>query len=121
MDELLIAWQKSKDEPADFRRRVKVWVMPGAEGIYKTETRIVYVRYWKSERDRLAVIIQEMATDGLSAAEWETFRRVKQFAEHVDEMLCFFADTLSPVWVLMHLQGIFTLIKKRRAQLQPAP
>ena len=112
MDELLIAWQKSKDEPADFRRRVKVWVMPGAEGIYKTETRIVYVRYWKSERNRLAVIIQEMATDGLSAAEWETFRRVKQFAEHVDEMLCFFADTLSPKnaedfenWILESFPG----------------
>ena len=32
-------------------------------------------------------------------------------------------DALLPqsVWVLMHLQGIFTLIKKRRAQLQPAP
>ncbi len=96
MYELLIAWEKSKDDPVEFRQRVKVWVMPSAEGVYKPETRITYVRYWKGERDRLSLLIQELATDGLSPAELETFRRVKQFAEHVNDMLCFFADSLSP-------------------------
>ncbi len=30
MYELLVAWQRSMDNPKDFRRRVKVWVMPGS-------------------------------------------------------------------------------------------
>ncbi len=96
MYELLIAWQKSKDEPADFRRRVKAWVMPGAEGVFKPETRLEYARHWKQERDRLAKLVAEFATDGLAESELQLFRRVKEFAEHVNAMLCHFADTLLP-------------------------
>ena len=96
MYELLVAWQRSRDNADEFRSRVKVWVMPGAEGIHKTERRLSYLKHWKSERDRLTALIQEAATDGLATAELESFRRIKQFAEHVNEMLCFFADTLSP-------------------------
>lgn len=41
-------------------------------------------------------LIKKFTNKGLASAELEGFRRIKQFAEHVNEILCFFADTLSP-------------------------
>jgi hypothetical protein len=97
MYELLIAWLKSKDNPDEFRKRVKVWLMPGSVSIFTPEDRLKYTTHWCSERDRLAPIIQAHATGGLASSEHELFRRVKQFAENVNEMLVFFSDSLSPV------------------------
>lgn len=95
MYELLIAWQCSKDNPEQFRSRVKVWVMRGV-GISQVENRLAFLEHWKAERDRVVPLIEKHATDGLAPAELETFRRTQQIAEHVNEMLLFFADTLSP-------------------------
>jgi hypothetical protein len=96
MYELLVAWQRSKDNPHEFRQRVKVWVMPSAEDIRKPESRLEYLDHWMTEKKRIEPLIKKHAVSGLAAAELEGFRRIKQFAEHVNEMLCFFADTLSP-------------------------
>jgi len=109
MYELLVAWQRSKDHAEEFNSRVKVWVMPSAEGIRKGESRLAYLDYWKAERTGVATLIEKHATDGLAPAELAGFRHVKEFTEHVNEMLCFFADTLAPGtmeqfsdWVVSH-------------------
>ncbi len=96
MYELLVAWQRSKDNPEEFRSRVKVWVMPGAGAIRKPEGRIAYLEHWLAEKKRVEPLIKKFANKGLASAELEGFRRIKQFAEHVNEILCFFADTFSP-------------------------
>ena len=95
MYELLVAWQRSKDNPDELRDRMKVWVMPGAD-ISTTERRLEYLTYWKRERDRVIPLIEQHATDGLAAAELEAFRRIRQFADSVSEILYFVSDTLGP-------------------------
>lgn len=109
MYELLVAWQRSKDNPDEFRSRVKVWVMPGADSIYDIAGRQAWRKHWMAERDRMAPLVREGVTEGLADAEVKIFNRIKEFAEKVNEMLCFFADTLSPgsaeefqKWILEH-------------------
>ncbi len=96
MYELLVAWNRSKAEPDKLRQRVKVWAMPGSASIASIANRLEYTKYWRSERDKVGASIEELATDGLGPADLEEFRRIKAFAEHVNGMLSFFADTLSP-------------------------
>jgi len=99
MYELLVAWQKSKDNPEKFRSRVKVWVMPGTEGIQDTETRLKYSTFWKGERTRRQELIEAHGVDGLAPDELKLWGRIKEFADQVNAILCFFADTLSPATV----------------------
>lgn len=108
MYELLVAWDKSKDRPDELRSRIKVWQM-GVD-LYDTAGRLEYTRYWKAERDRLKTLIEDNATDGLAPGELQSFRRIKDFAEKVNEMLLFVADTLAPrdegeftEWIIAHL------------------
>ncbi len=107
MYELLVAWQRSKDNPEELRSRIKVWVMPSAIGISDPEIRIRYLEHWQSERERLKPLINRHAADGLSDDELAGFNRIKEVADHVNKMLCFFANTLSPVSANEFLDWIF--------------
>jgi pimeloyl-ACP methyl ester carboxylesterase len=97
MYELLIAWQRSRDNPEEFRSRVKVWVMESAEPIRDLEPRLSYSAFWRAERDRVGGLLTQHGLDGLASGEIVRLNRIRGFAEHVNEMLEFFADTLSPV------------------------
>jgi len=46
MYELLVAWQRSRDNANEFRERVKIWVMPGLKDISDLENRAPYLAYW---------------------------------------------------------------------------
>ena len=96
MYELLVAWQRSKDNADEFRERVKIWMMPGAPSIQEPESRQEYRVYWQTERDRFAPIVQTSPTDGLAPAEVNSFQQIQQLAFQVNAMLCFIADTLLP-------------------------
>ena len=96
MYELLVAWETGRHQPEVLRKQMKVWVMPDARDTYKPEGRIKWTEFWKGERDRMAPRIRDHAADGLDPAELEAFKRVARFADAVDGILCFIADTLSP-------------------------
>jgi hypothetical protein len=97
MYELLVAWNRSKDNPKEFRSRVMVWVMPGAEGIRSMETRLqTYATFWRNERDRLAALVKEHVTEVLSSASQAEYRRAVDITNAVDEILAFIADQLVP-------------------------
>ena len=96
MYELLIAWDQSRAKPDEFRERVKIWIMPSAQGIREAKGRIVYTRYWKRERDRLTKLLKPHLGDGASGTELDGLNQVRQFAEKVNEILNFCANSLSP-------------------------
>ncbi len=96
MHELLVAWDNTRHKPAAFRQQVKVWVMEDARDAFKPEGRLKWANYWCAERDRIEPLIRGRVADGLAAAELDAFNRVKKFADSVNEILCYVADTLSP-------------------------
>jgi len=96
MYELMVAWQRSKDDPGLFRKRVKIWVMRESVSISTIEDRLTYTAHWKSESERIAPLIKEFAASGLSPTDLKLYRRIQEFASNVSDILSFVADTLSP-------------------------
>jgi hypothetical protein len=123
MYELLVAWQKYTSAHAQFRERVKVWVMQDADGIRNPEARFAYSKYWQDEANRRERLLAEAGLKGRAPAEIEQYSRIQKFALSANEMLCFMADTLSPSsseqfveWVRSKLsEGTLGIHKKRLA------
>ncbi|MEM7603176.1 MAG: toll/interleukin-1 receptor domain-containing protein [Verrucomicrobiota bacterium] len=96
MYELYIAKSRSQDNPAEFRSRIKVWKTPNVGDISDLERRAEYVRYWRGESERLKRLVEELGVEGLDPQSLKQYRLTKEFAENVDGLLAFFADTLTP-------------------------
>ena len=96
MYELLVAWQRSKENPDEFRQRVKTWVMPGGKNIHTIKERAEFLEYWLSQKKEVEPLIAQYATKGMSGATVDEFRRIVAIGNEVEPMLQFFADTLSP-------------------------
>lgn len=94
MYELLTAWKACQSDPATFRAKVRVWVMDDAKGIFSSQGRGGYLDYWKKVRSEHEVHVQQNATDGLSSDGLAKFTRVKEYCDHLDEILNALADTL---------------------------
>lgn len=97
MYELLIAWQRSRDNPAEYRQRVKVWVVPEIRTtLQEMSGRLKFVDFWRARQDELDRLASQYANKGLGPDSLEECRRVREFAHHVEPMLHFFKDQLSP-------------------------
>lgn len=94
MYELLVAWQTCKSDPGKFREKVRVWVTPDAKGIFSSEGRNEYLNFWKKIRAEEEAHVQQSATDGLSPDSLAKYKRVKEYCEHLDEILNALADTI---------------------------
>ena len=55
----IFAWQRSTDNPDEFRKRVKVWVIPESVSIHSLEKRLQYTEHWNSERNRAVPLIEK--------------------------------------------------------------
>ncbi len=96
MYELLVAWQRSRDDADDFRRRVKVWIMPGMSPIHQVGTRISWLEHWKNEFREVEPDLKEHAASRLSTDTIAEIRRIGEIADNVEAILAFVANTLSP-------------------------
>jgi DNA repair photolyase/sugar/nucleoside kinase (ribokinase family) len=94
MYELLVAWQRSKDNPDEFRARVKMWVMPSAVNIKKSETRDDYSDFWKKFRDDRREALDKQKSSDVSVGDVEYFNSLKEITDKVSEMLYFFQDNM---------------------------
>lgn len=95
MYELLVAWQYNRDNPEEFAKRVKVWVMPGAEKIRKIRGRIECASYWKKQwKADEPVFKQHRAI--ISGESHDEHSLMAEFVTNADAILKFFADRLSP-------------------------
>lgn len=111
MYELLIAWQRSKDNPEEFRDRVKVWLMPGLDA-HKFEARDHFRDFWRAEYERREELIGGKPSRGLPGSEVDEKNRIGEIADHVQGILHFVANSLSPAsvdefqtWIANELGG----------------
>ena len=95
MYELLIAWQHSRDDAEGFRDRVKVWMMPGMSALHKPRVRIQWMEHWRREYAELQDLLRR-AAEGVSPDTIAEIKRIREIADNIEEMLAFFANTLSP-------------------------
>ena len=96
MYELLVAWQRSRDNAVEFRKRVKFWVMPGFDGIGGFVRREPYLEHWQAQSKQIAALVKKHATKGLSDASQKEHNTILEISRNVDAMLAFVGDTLSP-------------------------
>jgi hypothetical protein len=91
MYELLQIWERSHDAE-DFRRRTRVFPMPGTD-IGSPAARTKYAVYWKQQYDEMGDLVRKHL-DIISTAEIDNWRRVQEFAQKVSEMLVEINDVL---------------------------
>lgn len=108
MYELLTAWKACQNDPARFREKVRVWVMDDAKDIFSSQGRGTYLDHWKKLRSEHEMHVQQNATDGLSADGLAKFTRVKEYCEHLDEILNALADTL----VVSNFEDLYAWLAK---------
>ena len=96
MYELLVAWQRSKDNSQEFRKRVKCWVMPGFSGISDPALRTPYLEFWQNEDKESAKRVKKHGTKGLSAASQKQYNTIHEIARSFDLIMASVGDTLSP-------------------------
>ena len=68
--------------------------MPNSVSIHKPENRLPYTAHWRAESDRVLPLIAQYAVD--APGEVIAYRRIRDIAQNVNDMLVFFSDLLSP-------------------------
>ena len=95
MYELLIAWERSRDNAAEFRSRVKVWRMPDMSLLSDIPYRMRWVTYWRQKYEEMKPYL-ENGVRGVSEDTIREIRLMEEFSLKVDAMLAFMANTLTP-------------------------
>ena len=114
MYELLIAWQRSKDNADEFRKRIRVWDMDDLK-LNESKKRALYVDYWRKEKRKFERDIEKIRYKNLSARSLAQFKRVCDFQNIVDDILAFFGDCLSPQTSQEYLNWIIGECSPNRA------
>lgn len=97
MYELVTAWRRSPDNPEEFDRRVRVWVMKEAVSIRTPEDRDRWVEYWVDQRESAKARVSGRHGNHVSSAKVEdTANRIRDIAEHVSDILEHIHERLSP-------------------------
>ncbi|GEM_PF-1829496 len=94
--ELLVAWQRSKDHPEEFKSRVKVWTFDCANEIYTDEGRLDYVEFWKDKKESSEARRERIGMDYLGKTGQESHARTLEIAQNVYDILNHIGDKLGP-------------------------
>ncbi len=91
MFELFEIWRNSRQEEEDFLRRCRLICLDDAD-IWTLEGRLLYAKHWKIRHDRIKEIVDEFGASLLSIRDFEQFKLMQQFANHVGDILSLFAN-----------------------------
>jgi internalin A len=95
MFELFELWRNSRQEEEDFLRRCRLICLDDAD-IWTLEGRLLYAKHWKNRHDRIKKIVDESGASLLSIRDFEQFKLMQQFANHVGDILSSFANIVQP-------------------------
>jgi internalin A len=95
MFELFEIWRNSRLDNEEFRRKVRIYLLPDAT-IFSPKERLAYAKYWRAQYDELAAELTRTDPDLLGDRDFRAFRLMQDFAHHVGDILALFADTLLP-------------------------
>jgi internalin A len=96
MYELLELWNKSKQDSATLRERIRIYTLDDAD-IWDIVTRMQYAEYWNDRYDKIDAIIQKPGGRKIvSERDYEAFKRMGDFARHTGNILATLTDMVQP-------------------------
>jgi internalin A len=95
MFELFEIWRNSRQDNAEFLRRVRVYTLGDAQ-IWKPVDRVEYGKYWKDQHEELRKAVGEAGLDVLGEEDLRTYKLMQDFASKVGDILALFANIVQP-------------------------
>jgi internalin A len=95
MFELFEIWRNSRQDKAEFLRRVRIYTLGDAK-IWKPVDRVGYGKYWKDQHDELRAAVDEAGLDVLGEEDLRSYRLMQDFASKVGDILALFANIVQP-------------------------
>ena len=93
MNELFIAWDRSKAKPEELRSRLKIWVMAKAN-IFEPKGRVAYSTYWKKEYDkRMRTLAPAYKNKTIGGKEIDKHKLMRRFADEISNILNTIVET----------------------------
>ncbi|MBL8572161.1 MAG: leucine-rich repeat domain-containing protein [Hyphomicrobiaceae bacterium] len=93
MHELLGLWLDARHDPDTFQARTRVFVLDDA-AIWSLVGRMRYAAHWKAQLAEVEALIRDAGNDigMLGERGMADYRRMREFAQHVGDILALFAD-----------------------------
>ena len=95
MFELFEIWWNSRQDKAEFLRRVRIYTLGDAK-IWKPVDRVRYGKYWKDQHDELRAAVDEAGLDVLGEEDLRSYKLMQDFASKVGDILALFANIVRP-------------------------
>jgi Sulfatase-modifying factor enzyme 1/TIR domain len=95
MNELSEVWRNSRQDEEEFLKRIRVYTMPDAK-IWTLKNRLAYAVHWRQQYAEVEVLVKEHGNDILGDKGYQDYRRMKQFADNVTDILTTVTDILQP-------------------------
>ena len=95
MFELFEIWRNSRQDKAEFLRRVRIYTLGDAK-IWKPVDRVRYGKYWKDQHDELRAAVDEAGLDVLGEEDLRSYKLMQDFASKVGDILALFANIVQP-------------------------
>ncbi len=95
MFELFEIWRNSRQDKAEFLRRVRIYTLGDAK-IWKPVDRVRYAKYWKDRREELEQAVREAGLGALGVESFRNYKLMQDFANKVDDILALFASIVQP-------------------------
>ena len=94
MYELYEIWRRCKDD-ADFLKQIRVFKLPDAK-IGTVRERAEHAAHWKDETSKLEELMERSGYDILSSEDYKQYKLMKDFSNHIGDILYTIATTLLP-------------------------
>jgi internalin A len=91
MFELFEIWRNSRQDGAEFLRRVRIYTLGDAK-IWKPVDRINYAKYWKDQHDELRQAVEQAGLDVLGEEDLRSYKLMQYFASKIGDILALFAN-----------------------------
>ncbi len=95
MFELFKMWSNSRQNQAEFLRRVRVFTIDGTQ-IGSTSYWLEYAKYWMQQRDELKEKIDKIGWQDTGQETIKRYRLMESFAGNVSDILASFSDIVKP-------------------------
>jgi internalin A len=109
MYEIYMLWQRCQGDAKELAARVVPVVLPDVR-IKNLRERLPYLQYWADEAEALEALVRNPKISP-SQESWEEVRLVRQFAQHVDEILVFLQDVLVSRNLETHFENGFEAVR----------
>jgi internalin A len=95
MYELYEVWRNCRQDDEEFLRHVKVFTLPDTE-IRTVADRLRCAGHWRQQCTEIEALLKEHGYDALGPTDAKRYWLMKQFSNHVGEILAIVTDILQP-------------------------